>query len=524
MKEKKMKNKIISVLFLLIAPLMLWGATQSYDLVINNGRVMDPETKFDSVANVGIKNGKIIKITKEKITGKKNIDATGKVVSPGFIDIHAHGQNIGDYRMQAMQGVTTMLELESGVLPISQWYDVQAKKKLPVNYGAAAGWTYARIATFTDTKPEATAKYFQDAQSLNDWKMNVATPEQQEKILKLVENGLDEGGLGIGINAGYAPGYGRKEYYALAELAAKKEVATYTHVRYASNMEPKSSFEAVQEVIANAAITGAHMHVCHINSTSLKDINSTLSLINNAFQHNINITVGAYPWGAASTVVGAAMFSGEGWPERMGSKAHNFQLGLERMTQEQLDDYQKNKPGTFIVWHFLDENDKKDLAMLDASILHPNILIESDEMFWMFMDKHNEIHNYEGDAWPLPEGSFSHPRSNGTFAKVLRSYVRERGIMDMQEALRKMTLMPAQTLEKFVPQMKKKGRMQEGMDADIVVFDPETIRDVGTYEKPNQPAEGVQTLLVNGELVIAEGKLLTDAAPGQPIRGTTSSK
>ena len=519
-----MKNKIMGVLFVLIAPLMLWGATQSYDLVINNGRVMDPETKFDSVANVGIKNGKIIKITKEKITGKKNIDATGKVVSPGFIDIHAHGQNIGDYRMQAMQGVTTMLELESGVLPISQWYDVQAKKKLPVNYGAAAGWTYARIATFTDTKPEATAKYFQDAQSLNDWKMNVATPEQQEKILKLVEKGLDEGGLGIGINAGYAPGYGRKEYYALAELAAKREVATYTHVRYASNMEPKSSFEAVQEVIANAAITGAHMHVCHINSTSLKDINSTLSLINNAFEHNINITVGAYPWGAASTVVGAAMFSGEGWPKRMGSTAHNFQLGLKRMTQEQLDDYQKNKPGTFIVWHFLDENDKKDLAMLDASILHPNILIESDEMFWMFMDKHNEIHNYEGDAWPLPEGSFSHPRSNGTFAKVLRSYVRERGIMDMQEALRKMTLMPAQTLEKFVPQMKKKGRMQEGMDADIVVFDPETIRDVGTYEKPNQPAEGVQTLLVNGELVIAEGKLLTDAAPGQPIRGTTSSK
>lgn len=523
-KGKEMKNKILSVLFVLITPLILWSASQSYDVVINNGRVMDPETKFDSIANVGIKDGKIVKITNDKITGNKNIDATGKVVSPGFIDIHAHGQNIGDYRMQAMQGVTTMLELESGVLPISQWYDAQAKKKLPVNYGAAAGWTYARIATFTDTKPEATAKYFQDAQSLNDWKMNVATPEQQQKILKLVEQGLDEGGLGIGINAGYAPGYGRKEYYALAELAAKRDVATYTHVRYASNMEPKSSFEAVQELIANAAITGAHMHVCHINSTSLKDINATLSMINNAFKHNINITVGAYPWGAASTVVGAAMFSGEGWPERMGSTAHNFQLGLERMTQEQLDDYQKNKPGTFIVWHFLDESNAKDLAMLDASVMHPKILIESDEMFWMFMDKHNEIQNYEGDKWPLPESAFSHPRSNGTFAKMLRSYVRERGIMDMQEALRKMTLMPAQTLEKFVPQMKKKGRMQEGMDADIVVFDPETIRDVGTYEKPNQPAEGVQTLLVNGELVIAEGKLLTDAAPGQPIRGTISSK
>jgi N-acyl-D-glutamate deacylase len=494
------------------------NAAQDYDLVILNGRVMDPETEYDAVANVGVKDGRITAITQDKISGKQTIDATGQVVAPGFIDIHAHGQNLGDYRMQAMQGVTTMLELESGVLPISSWYEKQGKKRLPVNYGAAAGWTYARIATFTDTRPEATVKYFQDAQKLTDWKMDVATPEQQEKILRLVEQGLNEGALGVGINAGYAPGYGRKEYYALAELAAKRDVATYTHVRYASNMEPKSSFEAVQELIANAAITGAHMHVCHINSTSLKDIHSTLPMIENAKKRGINVTVGAYPWGAASTVVGAAMFSGEGWPERMGSTARNFQLGLERMTDEQLADYQKNKPGTFIVWHFLDETNAEDLALLDASVLHPDVLIESDEMFWMFMDEHNEIQNYNGDAWPLPEGSFSHPRSNGTFAKILRSYVRERGLMSMQEALRKMALMPAQTLEAFVPQMKKKGRIQLGMDADIVVFDPETIRDVGTYEKPNQPAEGVQSLLVNGELVVARGELVLDAAPGQPIR------
>ena len=489
-----------------------------YELVILNGRVMDPETQYDAVANVGINDGQIVTITQDMISGEEVVNATGHVVAPGFIDIHAHGQNIGDYRMQAMQGVTTMLELESGVLPISTWYEEQGQKQLPLNYGAAAGWTFARIATFTDTQPEATPKYFQDAQKRTDWKMNVATPKQQEKILQLVEQGLDDGALGIGINAGYAPGYGRKEYFALAELAAKRNVATFTHVRYASNMEPKSSFEAIQELIANAAITGAHMHVCHVNSSSLKDIYATLPMIENAKKRGINVTVGTYPWGAASTVVGAAMFSGEGWPERMGSTAHNFQLGLERMSEAQLADYQKNKPGTFIVWHFLDENNPQDLAMLDASVLHPDVLIESDEMFWMFMDEHNEIQNYTGDAWPLPEGAFSHPRSNGTFAKILRSYVRERGLLSMQEALRKMSLMPAQTLEAFVPQMKKKGRMQVGMDADIVVFDPAKIRDVGTYEKPNQPAEGVQSVLVNGELVVAQGKLVLDAAPGQPIR------
>jgi N-acyl-D-glutamate deacylase len=500
------------------------AAAQDFDLVILNGRAMDPETKYDDIANVGVKDGRIAVITKDKITGKETIDATGHVVAPGFIDIHAHGQNIGDYRMQAMQGVTTMLELESGVLPIAEWYAKQAKKNLPIHYGAAAGWTFARIAAFAGEQPVSTPEYFQEAQSRNDWKMDIATPEQQSQILKLVAQGLDEGALGIGINAGYAPGSGQKEYFALAELAAERGVATFTHVRYASNMEPRSSFQAVQELIANAAITGAHMHLCHINSTSLKDIHAILKLVDDAFERKINISVGAYPWGAASTVVGAAMFSGDGWRERMGSTANNFQLGTQRMTEEQLADYQKNQPGTFITWHFLDESNPADLALLDASILHPRILVESDEMFWMFMDKHDRIINYDGDAWPLPEETFSHPRSNGTFAKILRSYVRERKLMSMQEALRKMTLMPAQTLEGFVPQMKQKGRLQEGMDADIVVFDPETIRDVGTYVKPNQPAVGVQTLLVNGELVVDGGKLILDATPGRPIRRTAQTR
>ena len=133
------------------------AAAQDFDLVILNGRAMDPETKYDDIANVGVKDGRIAVITKDKITGKETIDATGHVVAPGFIDIHAHGQNIGDYRMQAMQGVTTMLELESGVLPIAEWYAKQAKKNLPIHYGAAAGWTFARIAAFAGGQPRLDA-------------------------------------------------------------------------------------------------------------------------------------------------------------------------------------------------------------------------------------------------------------------------------------------------------------------------------------------------------------------------------
>jgi N-acyl-D-glutamate deacylase len=497
--------------------LVIPGQAQDYDLVINNGRVIDPETEFDAVANIGIKEGTIATITKKAITGQKVIDAAGHVVSPGFIDLHAHGQNIGDYRMQAMQGVTTMLELESGVLPIDEWYEKQSKKRLPINFGASAGWTFARIAVFTGLGPESTPEYFQNAQGRTDWKTRIASPEQQEKILSLIEQGLDQGAIGIGVNAGYAPGYGHKEYFALAELAAERKVPTFTHVRYASNLEPDSSFQAVQELISLAAITGAHMHLCHINSTALKDIQDLLRLVEFARRNDIKITVGAYPYGAASTVVGAAMFSGDRWRERMGSTAHNFQLGPNRMTEEQLTDYQKNRPGTFINWHFLDESNPRDLAMLDRSILHPGVLIESDEMFWMLMDG-EKVENYTGDAWPLPENAFSHPRSAGAFAKILRSYVRERNLMTLQEALHKMTLMPAQTLEESVPQMKKKGRLQVGMDADLVIFDLETIADKATYAQPNQPAVGVQAVVVHGVLVVEDGKLKLTASPGKPIR------
>ena len=513
-----MRTLYISLLALLVSG----GVASANDIVILNGRVIDPETGLDAVRNVAVDGGKIVAISEFDLEGDVVVDATGHVVSPGFIDLHAHGQSIGDYRMQAMQGVTTALELESGVLPIGDWYAGQAAKNLPINYGAAAGWTFGRIAAFTDTDPLATAAYFQDAQALSDWKSDIAAPDQFTRIMDLVEEGLKEGGLGIGVNAGYAPGYGQKEYFALAELANRYGVATYTHVRYASNLEPQSSFEALKELIANAAITGAHMHICHLNSTSLSDIHATLSLVEEAMAKGINITVEGYPYGAANTVVGAAMFSGPNWRERMASTANNFQLGRDRMTEEELADYQANNPGTFITWHFLDEDNPSDLALLDATITHPAVLIASDAVFWAYFDENGSVKTYEGDAWPLPDKVFSHPRSSGAYAKILRSYVRERGLLSLNEAIRKMSLMPAQTLEDFVPQMKFKGRIQIGMDADIAVFDPATVADKATYDNANQPAVGFQTVLVNGGFVVQDGELVVDANHGQPIRRTVA--
>lgn len=490
------------------------SADTQFDVVIINGRVIDPETKLNELKNVGIIGETIGLITDTALKGKKVIDAKGLVVSPGFIDLHAHGQNLSSYRMQAMQGVTSALELESGILPISNWYEQQSVKHLPIHYGAAVGWTFARIATFQKNSPEATVSYFQEAQHDNTWKDDIATKEQLSNILNLVEEGLNEGGLGIGINGGYAPGYGRKEYYELAKLAKKHEVSTYTHARYSSIPEPKSTFEAFEELIALSAITGAKMHICHINSNSLKDIDATLELFDRAQTQGISITAGAYPWGAASTVIGAAMFDAPDWKTRMGFDETAFQVGEKRLDAESFKKVRAEEPGTFVSYHQLDETKPEELKMLDKSVIHPNILIESDAMPWYT----SKGEAYVGDEWPIPSNLIAHPRSSGTFAKILGSYVRERKLMSLTDAINKMSLMPAMTLENFVPQMKKKGRLQVGMDADIVIFDPEKISAKGTYAEPYHPAVGVNYLLVMGIPVISEEKLILDAAPGQPIR------
>jgi N-acyl-D-glutamate deacylase len=492
-------------------------ASTDFDVVILNGRVMDPETNFDGIRNVGIKDGIIGLITEKDIKGKETIDATGKIVSPGFIDLHHHGLNIGDYRLQTVQGVTTALELESGILPISDFYKGQAAKNLPINYGASAAWTFGRIACFTGHEPEADLKYFQDAQGRTDWKDELATPEQLKKILAEIEQGLKEGALGIGVNAGYAPGNGHFEYYNVAKLAKKYGVGTYTHTRFAKSTERNSAFEAFQELIANAAVTGINMHICHINSMSQKDIHNGLELFENAQANGTTVTAGTYPWGAASTVAKAAVFTGPTWKEDLQTDYNAFQYGKKRLTKAEFDDLQANAPGTLIIWHFLDANKPEELALIDASVIHPRTIIESDAVPSYKMTDSGLV-PYEGDAWPLSDDLVNHPRSSASFSKILQDYVRDRQLMDLQTAIKKMSLMPAQTIEGFVPQMKKKGRLQEGMDADINVFDLNDIKVNADYVYPVRPSEGMFYVLVAGTPVVENGKLLLDAAPGQPIR------
>jgi len=491
------------------------GTTQgAFDLVVANGRAIDPETGLDAVRSVGIRDGRIEAISTTPLQGRTVLDASGLMVAPGFIDLHAHGQDLPAARMQAFDGVTTALELESGTLPVAIAYERVGREGRPINYGFSASWLFARIAEKEAMEPTGAVTFFQDAQRRKGWQHTLASPDEAARIIARVERGLQEGALGIGVLAGYAPGYGRKEAFAVAELAARVGVPAFTHVRYNSVIEPQSSFEAIAEIVSLAAATGARMHIHHLNSTSTRDIARIADLLGGAQGRGLRITTEAYPYGAGSTVVGAELFRGN-WRERWGgATAGDIELGGVPLNDETLAEAQAKTPGAWIIAHFMrPDRNPADQEYLDQSVLFPGGAIASDGMPWT-----SKGQSVTGDVWPLPDGAFAHPRSAGTFTRFLREYVRERRKVTLVEGLRRMTLIPAQILEGSVPQMAKKGRLQVGADADIVAFDLATVSDRGTYTQPNQTAIGMRYVIVNGTVVIRDGVLVRDALPGRAIR------
>lgn len=491
-------------------------AADEYDIAILGGRVIDPETGLDARRNIGIKDGKILAVTSNSIEAPQVIDATGLVVSPGFIDMHAHGQTIPAARMQAMDGVTTALDLEAGALPIDKYYDDLGHEGRPINYGASVNWAAARISEHLSIEPDHQLTWFLDKFSEPRWQNEISTSQQLAGISRRVEEGLEQGGLGVGFLLGYAPGTGRKEYYQISKLAADLDMPTFTHARFLSVLEPDSSFEGIAEIISVAASTNVQAHIVHLNSISITDIDVIRPMIAGAQQRGIRITTEAYPYGAGATGIGAAMFRGPDWRERTGGMAaHNFDVGGKRLSEEEFKYLQAEKPETLTIVHFLDEQNPDHRKKLEASILMPGGVIASDGEAWMV-----DGAPLDASVWPIPENAWSHPRAAGTFARFLRRYVRESESLSLLDAIERVSYGPARILQSTVPQMRQKGRIQQGADADIVIFDLNTVTDRATFARPAQPSDGIRHVIVNGSILVTDGKLRTDVMPGQPIRNT----
>jgi N-acyl-D-glutamate deacylase len=487
------------------------GNAAQYDLVINGGRVVDPESGLDAQRNLGIAGGKIAAISDTVLSGRRSIDATGLVVSPGFIDLHSHAQQFAGAHMQAMDGVTTALELEGGSLAVDTFYARVTSEGRPINFGASVSWTKARQQVMDGVSPRAE---FDQEMKLPNWG-KLASGEQLRAISKVISDGLDAGGLGIGIPLGYATQTGRKEYYELNQLAAKRGVPTFVHYRFQSTDEPDSSFEAAEEVIAVAAATGAHIHICHINSSGLRDGKRIVAMFKAAQARGVPITVEAYPYSGAASSIGSSIFHGPNWQKRLGNiQFSDLEVDGKALDQATFDRLQRDAPDTIVIAHMTRPGIVPgDQELLDEAVLYPGGAIASDSVPWSVNGK-----MIEEDVWPLPANAWSHPRSAGTFSRFLRQYVRERRAISLLEGLRKLTLIPAQTLETVAPQMAEKGRIRIGADADIDVFDLGTITDKATFEKPVQPSVGMRWVLVAGVPVVAQGQLIPHALPGRPIR------
>jgi len=476
-----MRNLIIAL------ALMVGGSTlataQQYDVVVEGGRVMDPETGLDAVRNVGIREGRIASISTAPLSGRRVIHAAGLVVAPGFIDLHQHAQDTASQRVKAFDGVTTALEMEIGAPDVTQFLKAKEGRSL-IHYGTTASQVAARALVFGAPLPEGTI--LPKSGAATD---QLATPAQIQRIQQRLRDEIDAGALGIGMGIEYTPGATRLEVIDVFRVAAERRLPVYTHMRSAGHVEPGSGIQSTEEVIGAAAITGAALHIVHINSTCLRDSLECISLIEGARARGLDVTTEAYPYIAGMTAINSAVFN-PGWREKLGIDYGNLVVPDtgEHLTKERFDElHNSSKPQWVLIFSNTQE-------IVDAVIPNPLVMIASD-------------------------GIESHPRNAGTFARVLAQYVRQKKTLSLMEALRKMTLMPAQMLERSTPGAHRKGRVQEGADADVVIFDPQTIADRSTFEKPMEPSVGVQYLLVGGTVVIDEGKMVPNVFPGRPLLG-----
>lgn len=459
------------------------GNGDLYDLVLRGGRVMDPETGRNEIAQVGIQGGKIAAIATTGLRGRREIDVAGLVVAPGFIDIlgpmdarrEAHLQKITD-------GLTTSVGMHGGPLDVERYEREMAAMGPLVNYAKTVGHAQLREAVGAKDRYKP------------------ATPEQIESMKALASQAIRAGAAGIGFGINYTPGASYEEIFALFEVAAMEGVPCHLHARHKGNVFPETMSLAVEEIIAVAAATGAQAQVAHLISSTVGSAPLCIKLLEGAAKHGVDVAFDFHVWTRNETTLKSALYD-PGWEQRFGGISYGqiyVSETQEQLTKERFEELRRAPKDTEVQTEFIPE------AEIEMALRSPLGMVSSD-------------------GGGLVDGK-GHPRSVGTFARLLGRYVRERKTLSLMEALRKITLLPARRLEKSIPRMKQKGRLQAGCDADITVFNPETISERATYKEPYQHSTGIEYVLVKGTLVIDKGKVLEGVSPGQWLRHVPQGK
>jgi dihydroorotase len=369
--------------------------------------------------------------------------------------------------------VTTAIGLHGGPLDVAGYVEAQRAVGPVVNYAATVDHRDARqTAGITD-------------------RYAAATPEQIPVMKDLVRAAIRAGAVGVGFGLNYSPGASYEETFAMFEVAGEEGGMVGVHARYKGNVFPLTMSLATMEVISMAAATGAQAQLIHLISSTVGSAPLSIALIEGAQARGVDVGFDFHVWTRNQTSLQSALYD-EGWQPRFGGA--DYSDIYVASTQEQLTEARfyelRAQPGALSVQtEFIPE---EEILM---GIRSPLGIISSD-------------------GGGLIDGT-GHPRSIGTFARFLGRYVRNQQVVSWMEGIRKITLLPAQRLEKAIPVMARKGRLQAGMDADVAVFDPAAVRERATYAEPDQRSAGIPYVIVNGVVVIDGGEAVVDAAPGR---------